>query len=218
LEELFEALYIDYTPREKNLDARSLSKVTEDALRQTPTVLFVGETRKKHDWKTLLEFAGSGHLVITTSHAGSVIEAMSRLFRDTGTTTASQRSEIARRVLGIINIRSLRPVPEPRAREKAGSEQSGTNGADSNVRALLPALWKNTPPSINNLIADGLASVLPARGSEHEIGYFGRTVFANRLSREQFVTPEFQKLKTHLKAALLKNIIEKAREWDMKGV
>lgn len=218
LERLLEALYMDYTPREKGPDAKRLKKVIEDALRQTPAVLFVGETRDKEDWKDLLEFAGSGHLVITTSHAGSVIEAMSRLFRDTNTTTASQRSEIARRVLGIINIRSLRPHPKPRVSEN--SEQNRQEAAvPSNVRALLPALWKNTQQSMNNLIADGLASVLPARGFEHEIGYYGRAVFANELIDQKIMTKEINDIKPiYTRNELLDEIRKAAKEWDIKGV
>ena len=158
LESILDAFYIDYTPREKKFDARNLGGVTKDALRQTPAILFVGETRAPEDWEELIEFAGTGHLVITTSHSSSVVEAMNGIFRATTTDTAARRSEIARRILGIVNIRSANPP--------------GTT-----LRALLPAAWKNTPDSVNNLIGDGLVSILPTK----EMGYYGRTFFAKEL-------------------------------------
>ena len=62
---------LDYTPRQAGDDVNSLKKFTEDALRQKPAVVFVGETRNRKEWEVLLNFAAAGHLVVTTAHAGS---------------------------------------------------------------------------------------------------------------------------------------------------
>lgn len=209
---LLEAVYVDYTPRDRDLDNTNLRKVIKDALRQTPALLFVGETRKGEDWNDLLEFAGSGHLVITTSHASSVVEAMTRIFRDTKTRTAAQRSEIARRILGIINIRSL--SPQVTAGTSTPTKRRANYTKTANVRALLPALWKSTPQSKNNLIADGLASLLPALDREHEIGYYSRTYFARELAK--VMTPQFKWRPDRL--GLLDEIRRQAKEWDIEGV
>ena len=202
LEELLDALYLDYTPRERNVDADSLKHVIEDALRQTPAVLFVGETREKEDWKDLLQFAGTGHLVVTTSHAKSVVEAMSDIFRETETKTQAQRSEIARRILGVVNVRKFTP-------------------RDSNVRALLPAMWKSTPNSISNLVADGLASILPAQERESIIGYYGRKYFAQRLTAKSPLMEEAETADESRKEEIrnaIDAIKKKANEWDFEGV
>jgi hypothetical protein len=200
LEKLLALIYIDYTPREKKTDADRLSKVIQDAKRQTPAVFFVGETRNPRDWKDLLAFSGSGHLVITTSHAGSVVEAMTQILRETNTQTPSQRSEIARRIRGIVNLRSFYPTsPEIR----------------SVVRVLLPAVWKSASQSINNLVADGLSSILPALGREQEIGYYGRTYFAHNLIARP--TTDFKRRRTEA-TALREAIVRKAMEWDIGGV
>ena len=71
---------IDYTPRELNKDVDSLQMAVEAALRQTPEMFFVGEIRQPENWKALLRFASTGHLSVTTSHAGSLTEAMEQLF------------------------------------------------------------------------------------------------------------------------------------------
>jgi Tfp pilus assembly pilus retraction ATPase PilT len=210
LKEFLQALYLDYTPREKDSDATTLREVLKNALRQTPAVLFVGETREEQDWKDLLEFAGSGHLVITTSHAGSVVEAMSGIFRDTKTETAAQRSEISRRILGIINIRSDSFQSIPKQVDTAQSA-NGTEGI-LQVRALLPAVWKRTSQSMNNLIADGLASLVPQL-SLPNIGYYSRTYFAHELTKTKMLTPDLKLRQIEVQ----KELVRKARKWDLEG-
>ncbi len=214
---LLDALYLDYTPREKYEDAHSLSDALKDALRQTPSVVLVGETRESQDWNNLLEFAGSGHLVITTSHASSVVEAMSRVFKDTETRTPAQRSELARRLLGIINIQAFN---QPLGAER--TENTMTEAKDGpNIRGLLPAVWKSTAQSMNNLIADGLASLLPALEREREIGYYSRTYFARELTKNDRLTEDMKRYLAALpkdQSDPLKEIKRIAREWDVEGV
>jgi Tfp pilus assembly pilus retraction ATPase PilT len=199
LEQLLATIYIDYTPREKRIDTDKLTAAIQDAKRQTPAVFFVGETRDPRDWVDLLKFSGSGHLVVTTSHAGSVVEAMTQIFRETETQTPSQRSEIARRILGIVNLSTLYPT---------------ASEIRSIVRVLLPAVWRSTPQSRNNLVADGLSSILPALDREEEIGYYGRTYFARNLLENP--TADF-KNRSDIDA-LRKEILRKAMEWDIGGV
>jgi hypothetical protein len=215
---LLDGIYLDYTPREKGLDADNLADVIKDSLRQTPSVFFVGETREKRDWQALLEFAGSGHLVVTTSHASSVVEAMTRIFRHTKTRTPAQRSEIAKRVLAIINIRHLKPRPTATPDTRKNKQKSEPARA-VNVRSLLPALWKSTSQSKNNLIADGLASLLPALGREEEIGYYSRTYFVEKLTADATIlTDGFKKHSDKEREQLLKEIRRQAIEWDIEGV
>ena len=54
-------------------------------LRQDPDVIVVGETRSQATARTALEAACTGHLVLSTLHAGSVHEALARLERLLGT-------------------------------------------------------------------------------------------------------------------------------------
>jgi Tfp pilus assembly pilus retraction ATPase PilT len=203
LNQLLAALNIDYTPRQKDVDADNLTNVIRNAKRQTPALLFVGETRDSRDWKELLSFAGSGHLVFTTSHAASVVEAMSQILRETETQTPSQRSEVARRIIGIVNTRKLNPIT------------FNGDAPVSGARALLPAVWKNTPQSVNNLVADGLSSILPALDRESEIGYYGRTYFARQLTHDSRTTDRFKSCND--KADLQQAIMRTAMEWDIGG-
>lgn len=142
-------LNFDYTPREKNIDASDLRSVLKDALRQTPTLIFVGEIRDRREWATVVEFASTGHSLIATAHAGSLAEAWGKILGAVGTSSPSQRSDIADRTLGIVH---LRPFPS-----------TGFKGS-------VPALWRYTSSGAKSMMAEGRASLVPLRSESLE-GY-----------------------------------------------
>lgn len=150
---------IDYTPREKGKGVDTVKEAFEDALRQTPKVFFVGETRDDPDWIHLMRFAGSGHLVVTTAHAGSLIESMQLIFKANNVKNASERNHIANRILAIVHIKRL----------KIGE-----------LSVLLPSIWLKTSISINNITATGLTSLTPGIDSKRG-GALGRKYFADEL-------------------------------------
>jgi hypothetical protein len=96
---------VNYTARQKGRDVGLLEEALADALRQTPTVVFVGETRDRKEWELLLNFAATGHLVVTTAHAGSLVEAMHNIFEARRVKTRAQRSEVAHKLLGVIHLK-----------------------------------------------------------------------------------------------------------------
>ncbi len=138
----------DCTQRERHRDAKSLNEVLMGALRQTPKAVFVGETRHGRDWKKLLEFAGTGHLVITTAHAGSLVEAMSNILKETESNTPATRSIVADRLLAVVHV-------------KNATEVMNNDETDINIPFLVPAIWHRTPLGIKALMAEGLSSLLP---------------------------------------------------------
>lgn len=175
---------VDYTPRERGSagergkDVESLREALADALRQTPTVYFVGETREKLNWRHLIDFAGTGHLIVTTAHAGSLSEAVHKIFEALRVRTPAERSEIANRLLGVVHIRR-------------------------HPKILVPALWRRTPTGKNALTAEGLSSLLPYTPEEgdDDKGCLGRFWFAKRLTANnpKLKQPEVAQI---LKAAL----------------
>lgn len=152
---------IDYTPREKGKGVKELKQALEDALRQTPKVFFVGETRAKEDWTELMKFAGSGHLVVTTAHAGSLVESMQLIFKANEVKSASERNHFANRILGIVHMKRL----------KIGD-----------ITVLLPSIWRRTPKAVNNITATGLTSLIPGTGIKDST--LGRKYFAKKLLEE----------------------------------
>jgi hypothetical protein len=182
----------DYTPREREFDVSSLQDALSDAKRQTPCVFYIGEIRDASDWPAVLDFAGSGHLVITTSHAGSLIEAMEQLLNQKSTVTNRGNEYVAQRLLAVVHLTNIRL-------------------SDDNT-ALVPTLWRRTDVGIKALVSDGLSSVLPHCPDDDENSYaLGRHWFA----REFRKMPE-ERANTHLNQ-LLEEMVHEAYHLDLLG-
>jgi len=79
-----------------------------DVLRQAPDVVVVGEMRAPETIQLALDAAESGHLVITTMHAGSHEEAVHRMCNLTGANANEHtRLQLAHSLAGIINQQLL---------------------------------------------------------------------------------------------------------------
>jgi hypothetical protein len=183
---------LDSTQREKARDADNLTEVLQNALRQTPRVLFVGETRRPRDWKKLLEFAGTGHLVVTTAHAGSLVEAVGNILQETDSRTPATRSIVADRLLAVVHVRTA---------------------SWDDTLFLIPAIWHRTPLGVKALMAEGLSSLLPNTPREHGKvsrahlpGSVGRYWFARELAKKS-AYPEIGEI-----------VKRTALEWDLEGL
>jgi hypothetical protein len=144
----------DYTPRQKGADVEELKDGVADALRQKPALLYVGEVRSDSDWDALLSFAGTGHLAVTTTHAGSLAKTFERILAALHADTPADRSDISSRIIAVLHVR----------------EVSGKR---------VPALWVQTDRSRTALTQEGLASLLP---TGHRDGRYGRAYFAKALN------------------------------------
>lgn len=164
---------IEYTPRQKGIDVRSLKGAFDDALRQTPSVFYVGEVREDAEWKELVRFAGTGHLVVATAHAGSLVEAMERVFRGVNARMPAERGQVAQKVLAVVHQRmlDLHDSDKERLPPKV-------------FKVLLPTLWRRKPAGVAALVSDGFASILPnnpEKADEETTSAFGRYWFAQGL-------------------------------------
>jgi len=165
---------LDVTPRQKGIDAGSLSEALQDCLRQTPDLVYIGETRELRDWKRLVDFAGTGHLIVTTCHAGSLTEVVSTLCKAVDATTAARRSALASRLVAIAHLR------------RATVDIANKPGGDQAIfrkDAMLPALLRRTASGINAFTGNGLAALLPESACKDEVRRhcYGRSYFARKL-------------------------------------
>jgi len=144
----------EYTPRQKGLDVSDLKDSVADALRQKPALLYVGEVRSDEDWEALLSFAGTGHLAVTTTHAGSLAKTFERILAALHADTPADRSDISSRVIAVLHVREVN-------------------------KKRVPALWVQTDRSRTALTQEGLASLLP---TGHADGRYGRAFFAKALN------------------------------------
>lgn len=137
-------------------------------LRQDPDVLLVGEIRDPETAETVFRAGLTGHLVLTTFHAGSAAEAISRL-RDMGIEPYLLRAAL----LAIVCQRLVRRLcdcsawsesaatelglPAPRSRVAAGCMTCGTSGYRG--RMLLVELLQDQLPALATHILSGADAV-----------------------------------------------------------
>lgn len=185
---------IDYTPRELPTDVATVSQALKDALRQSPSAVFISEIRNDRGWQSLMEFAGTGHLIFATGHAGSLPEAMGKILKAHKAKTAADRAVLAERILGLVHVKLETIGP-------------GTS-------ALMVTLWRRAGAGKQLFISDGISALAPQAGSEHEISSFGRHWFAEQLLSSPAADEEIIKLRTKLG----ESVLQRARMLDMEGL
>jgi len=84
LEDPVEYLFVDqrcsFSQREVGIDVPAFATGLRAALRQDPDVVLIGEMRDRETFETALHAAETGHLVLSTLHAGTAQQAVQRLF------------------------------------------------------------------------------------------------------------------------------------------
>ena len=92
-----------FTMREVGIHASDYPSAVENALRSKPNIIFVGEMLSNTTKKAALHAATTGHLVITTAHAGSVSEALDSFIGEFPADEQPQiRARLATSLLGVM--------------------------------------------------------------------------------------------------------------------
>lgn len=122
-----------FQQREIGLDVPSFELAITSVLRQNPDIIFIGEMRDRVTFETAISAAETGHLVLSTMHAGTVSQAVTRLFEFfPGDQQAQARRQISGTLRGII-CQKLIPAIEGGGRVPANEILT----ADSVARALI---------------------------------------------------------------------------------
>lgn len=99
-----------FTMREVGVHASDYPSAVENALRSKPNIIFVGEMLSNATKKAALHASTTGHLVITTAHAGSVAEALDSFIGEFPADEQPQiRARLATSLLGVM-CQSLVPT------------------------------------------------------------------------------------------------------------
>jgi twitching motility protein PilT len=69
-----------FQQREIGLDVPSFELAIKSVLRQNPDIILIGEMRDRETFETAISAAETGHLVISTMHAATVKQSLTRLF------------------------------------------------------------------------------------------------------------------------------------------
>lgn len=116
---------------EREVDFQSYGQAVENAMRQAPDVIMVSEMRDMETVHAVLNAAVSGHYVIATMHAGSVIEAVERLI----SMYPLEKQAMARSLLAssLVGICTQRLLTGKRGVKECAVECLNANGAVRNI-------------------------------------------------------------------------------------
>jgi hypothetical protein len=90
--------------RKQGLHYEKLSHaLLSDAKRQTPRLVYICEVQDNNEWRTIVEFAKSGHFVIATGHASNLRESMATILRSCEARTPQERSWAASALHSIVH-------------------------------------------------------------------------------------------------------------------
>lgn len=110
------------------------------AMRYTPRYIFLGELRKSSDASQALRAAISGHLVISTIHAGSIEEAINSMIKLTSAGEESvefSRDLLANGLAGVIHQKLVKTKGSGNSSRKRLLMKSLFFGEDNGIRSLI---------------------------------------------------------------------------------
>jgi twitching motility protein PilT len=119
IEYIHEDKQCSFSQRQVGTDTRSFNVALKHALRQDPDVILMGEMRDLDSMATTLTAAETGHLVLTTLHAPSAVQAIDRIIDVFPPYQQEQvRLQLASTMRGIL-FQSLIPRKDGRGRVAA---------------------------------------------------------------------------------------------------
>lgn len=160
--------------RELHTDTLSYARALRSGMRQDPDVILVGEIRDAETMRTALQAAETGHLVLASLHARSVVDAVHRIVDIFPTTEQRQaRASIAESLQGVLC-------------------QFLVRGAEDEARVLVTEVGISTP-RLREAIADieraGDLEDIVAEGEYYGMHTFQQDavaqVIAGRISLEE---------------------------------
>ncbi len=122
-----------FQQREIGLDVPSFELAIKAVLRQNPDIILIGEMRDRETFETAISAAETGHLVLSTMHAATVAQSLTRLFEFFPPEQMAQaRRQIAGTLRGFI-CQKLIPALEGGGRVPANEILN----ADATVKNLI---------------------------------------------------------------------------------
>lgn len=157
-------------------DGDSFASKLRAVMRLDPDVIMVGEIRDVDTARTALQASITGHLVVSTFHAGSAAEAFTRMIDMIG-----QNPILISAIKLIISQRLVRRLDD--ATKQAYEPDEATKKHIRDTLADLPA-------SIEKPNLDEITLYKPGKSEANPFGYKGRTSILEELT----ISPEIQAL------------------------
>lgn len=167
-------------------------------LRLDPDVVMVGEIRDQDTAKTALQAALTGHLVLSTFHAGSAAAAITRMLDFIGMNplfASAIHLVMAQRLVRLLDDATKQPY-QP----------------DEGLKAQLQAIVDTLPANVERPDISNLTLYKPGSSAENPFGYVGQTPIREQMQ----MTPGVQQLlRTPVNQITTDMIEQKAREDGM---
>lgn len=141
--------------REVGTDVGSFHEALRDALRQTPDVILIGEMRDAETVSSAINFAETGHLVLSTLHSTNAAQTLERILQFyPGELHAQVLAQVANNLVGIVAQRLV-----PRAEGQGLVPAVEVLRATPRVRDLLHrGALHELKPTIEASRAEGMQS------------------------------------------------------------
>lgn len=177
--------------REVGEDVESFEIGIEDAMREAPDIIVVGEMRDSKTMQAALRAATSGHVVFTTLHAESTADAPTRILDSMPPARLAEvRSMLSRTLRGVV-YQKLLPVKGGKGRALAAevlhmnpaiSNMIRNNALEGIAAQLNDGASGNVPfeVSLSRLVLDGTVNEATAERAELVPGSFQRAYRAGR--------------------------------------
>lgn len=144
IEYIHEPIRCQITQREIGTDTPSFEEGMRHVRRQNPNVIMLGEMRDYETIHYAMEAADSGHLVLTTLHANSAAETISRIINTFPEGRQNQVRVTLASVLKAVVFQTLLPSDvAPRGRALACEILISTPGIASAIRDNMPGEIRN---------------------------------------------------------------------------
>jgi type II secretory ATPase GspE/PulE/Tfp pilus assembly ATPase PilB-like protein len=157
-------------------DGDSFASKLRAVMRLDPDVIMVGEIRDVDTARTALQASITGHLVLSTFHAGSAAEAFTRMIDMIGQNP--------------ILISAIKLIVSQRLVRKLDDNTKQAYKPDEATKKHIIETLKDLPASIEKPNLDDITLYKPGKSEENPFGYKGRTSILEQLS----ITPEIQVL------------------------
>jgi type IV pilus assembly protein PilB len=163
-------------PVHGDINASGFAEKLRAVLRLDPDVVMVGEIRDKDTAKTALQAALTGHLVLSTFHAGSAAAALTRMLDYIGVNPL-----FASAIHLIMAQRLVRVLDD-------ATKQSYQ--PDEGLKAQLKTVIDGLPPGVERPDVNAITLYKPGSSNENPFGYKGQTP----IREQMLMTPGIQQL------------------------
>jgi len=163
-------------PVHGGIDSSGFADKLRAVLRLDPDIVMVGEIRDKDTAKTALQAALTGHLVMSTFHAGSAAAALTRMLDFIG--------------VNPLFASAIHLIMAQRLVRRLDDETKQAYKPDDALKAHLRAVIDSLPPGVNRPNIDEITLYKPGSSPDKPFGYSGQLPLREQMQ----MTPGIQQI------------------------